>query len=195
MQVGILGPLVVADGARPIEVGGARLRALLIRLACSAGGWGSVGERVEPLWESTPPSDELNALQSLISRLRRALPTPALIESGPGGYRLAVDPEAVDAIRFERLATQGRRRLRDGHPEEASTLLSEALELWRGTALTEVADSPYAMAWGQRLEKLRLTAIDNWATASLQLGRHPEVVAELEDVIEAHPLRERSHEL
>jgi predicted ATPase/DNA-binding SARP family transcriptional activator len=195
MEVGILGPLLVADGAQSIEVGGARLRALLIRLASSAGGWVSVDELVEALWESDPPSDELNALQSLVSRLRRALPTPQLIESGPAGYRLAVEPTAVDGIRFERLAVQGRRRLRDGHPEEASTLLSEALKLWRGAPLTEVIDVPYAMTWAQRLEKLRLAAIENWAAAGLQLGRHPELVGDLEEVVEQHPLRERSHEL
>jgi predicted ATPase/DNA-binding SARP family transcriptional activator len=195
MEVGILGPLMVADGAQSIEVGGARLRALLIRLASSAGGWVSVGELVEALWESDPPSDEVNALQSLVSRLRRALPTPQLIESGPAGYRLAIEPTAVDGIHFERLAVQGRRRLRDGHPEEASALLSEALRLWRGAPLTEVADVPYAVTWIQRLEKLRLAAIEHWAAAGLQLARHPELVAELEEVVEQHPLRERSHEL
>lgn len=195
MEVGILGPLIVADGARSIEVGGARLRALLIRLAASAGGWVSVSELVEALWESDPPGDEVNALQSLVSRLRRALPRPELIESGPAGYRLAIEPEAVDGIRFERLAVKGRRQLRDGHPEEASTLLSGALELWRGAALTEVADVPYAMTWAQRLAKLRLAAIDNWAAAGLHLGRHPELIADLEEVTEEHPLRERSHEL
>src|SRR4051812_19733894 len=119
MEVGILGPLVVADGPQVVEIGGARLRALLIRLGAAAGGWVSVGELVEDLWEADPPGDEVNALQSLVSRLRRALPAAELVESGPAGYRLAVDPEAVDGIRFERLAVQGRRSLRDGDPETA----------------------------------------------------------------------------
>lgn len=195
MYVAILGPLVVEDGAQPVEVGGARLRALLIRLAASANGWVAVTSLVEALWDEDPPGDEVNALQSLVSRLRRALPSPDLIESGPAGYRLAIDPEAVDAIRFERLAGRGRRRLADGHPEEASELLSEALGLWRGEALAEVATAPYAAAWIQRLENLRLAAIDQRADAGLRLGRHPDLIAELEEVIARHPLRERSHEL
>jgi predicted ATPase/DNA-binding SARP family transcriptional activator len=195
VQVAILGPLAVEDGAQPIEVGGARLRALLIRLAASANGWVSVSTLVEALWEEDPPGDEVNALQSLISRLRRALPKPELIESGPAGYRLAVDPESVDAIRFERLVARGRARLADGHPEEASAVLSEALGLWRGEALTEVATAAYASAWVQRLDNLRLTAIDNRADAALQLGRHSDPIAELEEVAATHPLRERSHEL
>jgi predicted ATPase/DNA-binding SARP family transcriptional activator len=195
MEVGILGPLVVADGAQSIEVGGARLRALLIRLASDAGNWVSVGELVDSLWEGAPPGDEVNALQSLVSRLRRVLPEQGFVESGPAGYRLAVDPESVDGILFERLVVQGRRRLRDGQPEEASVLLGQALALWRGSALVEVAGVGYATAWAQRLEKLRLTAIDHRATAGLQLGRHAEVIAELEEVVEQHPLRERSHEL
>jgi len=195
MEVGILGPLSVADGVRVVEIGGARLRALLIRLAADAGGWVSVGELVEDLWESDPPGDEVNALQSLVSRLRRALAGVGVIESGPAGYRLAVVPEAVDAIRFERLAVRGRRLLRDGHPEEAFGLLGEGLGLWRGTALVEVGEAGYAITWAQRLEKLRLAAVDNRAAAGLQLGRHAELVAELEEVTEQHPLRERSHEL
>ena len=199
MQVGILGPLRVADGVRPVEIGGARLRALLIRLASSAGDWVSVGELVEDLWESDPPGDEVNALQSLVSRLRRVLPRMGLIESGPAGYRLAIPSEAVDAITFERLAEQGRARLAAGEPEAAARLLAEALGLWRGTALVEVAQVPYAMTWAQRLEKLRLAAIDNRVAAELMLGRPAELVAErvaeLEEVSRRYPLRESSHEL
>jgi predicted ATPase/DNA-binding SARP family transcriptional activator len=196
MQVAILGPLTVAgEDAHPIEIGGARLRALLIRLAADAQGWVSVGELVQALWDEAPPGDELNALQSLVSRLRRALPTPELIESGPAGYRLAIDPESVDAIRFERLADRGRRQQRDGHQLEAFTVLTEALALWRGAALTEVAGAPYAVAWGERLDKLRATVVDNRAAAGLQLGRHAELIAELERVTAGEPLRERSHEL
>jgi predicted ATPase/DNA-binding SARP family transcriptional activator len=199
MEVGILGPLRVVDGARPVEIGGARLRALLIRLAAGAGGWVSVGELVGDLWESDPPGDEVNALQSLVSRLRRVLPGAGLVESGPAGYRLAIPPESVDAIKFERLAEQGRAELASGEPEAVTRLLTEALGLWRGPALVEVAGVPYAMARVQRLEKLRLAVIDNRAAAELMLGRSAErgahLVAELETVCERHPLRESSHEL
>jgi predicted ATPase/DNA-binding SARP family transcriptional activator len=195
VQVQILGPLRVANGAQSIEVGGARLRALLIRLAADAGNWVSVSALVEALWENEPPGDEVNALQSLVSRLRRALRTAELIESGPAGYRLAIEAEAVDGIRFERLAGQGRRQLADGDPDAASDLLEQALELWRGEPLTEVAEAGYAVVWAQRLDKLRLTAIDDRAEAGLQRGRHPELVADLEAVAGEHPLRERTQEL
>jgi predicted ATPase/DNA-binding SARP family transcriptional activator len=195
VHVGILGPLVVADEAQSIEVGGARLRALLIRLAVQAGGWVSVSTLVDDLWGQEPPADEINALQSLVSRLRRSTARPALIESGPAGYRLVVAPENVDAVRFEQLVNLGRRRLNDGDPQEATAVLTEALRLWRGTPLTEVADVPYAMALTERLDKLRLTAIDTRVEAALLLGRHAELIPELEEVTAQHPLRERSHEL
>ena len=195
MQLAILGPLQVEDDAQPVEIGGARLRALLIRLAASANGWVPVSSLVEALWEDDPPSDELNALQSLVSRLRRTLPRPELIESGPAGYRLALDPEAVDAIRFERLVNRGRRLVVDGRPREGAAMLGTAIDLWRGPALTEVAHVAYARAWIQQLEKLRLTAIDHRAVAGLQLGRHADLITELENTARRNPLRERTNEL
>jgi len=172
-----------------------RLRALLIRLAATANDWVPVSRLVEALWSHDPPTDELNALQSLISRLRRTLPTPGLIESGPAGYRLTLNPDDVDAIEFEHLISTGRRHLNEGHPDTASTLLSQALALWRGTPLTEVADADYAQAWTQRLENLHLTAIEARAAAGLQLGHHQDLIPELEDLTSTYPLREHSHEL
>jgi predicted ATPase/DNA-binding SARP family transcriptional activator len=195
VEVGILGPLTVEDGGRPIEVGGARLRALLIRLAASAGGWVPVSALIGDLWGEDPPADEINALQSLVSRLRRALIRSELVESGPAGYRLAIAPESVDAIRFERLTAHGRRRLTEGDPQEASAAFGEALRLWRGAPLAEVADATYAVAWIERLDKLRLSTIDDRADAGLKLGRHADLVAELDEVAGLHPLRERTHEL
>nr|WP_269329901.1 BTAD domain-containing putative transcriptional regulator [Kineosporia babensis] len=124
--------------------------------------------------------------------MRRALPRPDLVESGPAGYRLVVAREDVDALAFENLIGQGRRT---ATPQEAVDLLGQALQLWRGSPLTEVADAPYAEAWIERLERLRLTAIDERAAALLTLGRPADPVAELEEVIARHPLRERTHEL
>lgn len=196
MKVGILGPLVVVDDARSIEVRGARLRALLIRLAANAGSWVSVGQLVEALWsDGDLPEDEKNALQSLVSRLRRSLGVADVIESGPAGYRLAVIPEAVDAIRFERLTARGRRSLQDGDAAEAWAVLEEALGLWRGETLGEVAEAEYAMTWAARLAEVRLAALENHAAAGLLLGRHAELVAALEETTQQNPLRERSHEL
>ncbi|NBH04993.1 helix-turn-helix domain-containing protein, partial [Amycolatopsis sp. SID8362] len=107
MRVALLGPLRAAeDDGTPIDIGGARLRMLLARLALDAGRAVPADALVDGLWGGEPPSDAANALQSLVSRLRKAL--PVAVESGPGGYRLAVAREDVDAERFERLAAEGR---------------------------------------------------------------------------------------
>ncbi|NED51531.1 AfsR/SARP family transcriptional regulator, partial [Micromonospora aurantiaca] len=113
MRVGILGPLEVRDGDRPVDVAGARLRALLIRLALDPGRPVSVPALAEALWGDEPPTDTANAVQTLVSRLRRAVPGLG-VRSSPAGYRLDLDPDDVDAGRFERLTRQGRAALRDG---------------------------------------------------------------------------------
>lgn len=131
----ILGDLLVTDDAdRPVEVGGARLRALLTRLALTPGRAVGADALVDALWGDAPPADRLNALQSLVSRLRRVL--PGLVESGPAGYRLALDPGRVDAAEFERLAEEGRLA---PDPATASRVLGRALALWRGPALADTA--------------------------------------------------------
>ncbi|MCD5350466.1 BTAD domain-containing putative transcriptional regulator [Kineosporia mesophila] len=192
MQVRVLGPLMIEAEGEPVDIGGARLRSLLVRLSADAGAWVPVSRLVQSLWLEDPPADEVNALQSLVSRLRRALPRPDLIESGPAGYRLVITKDDVDALAFENLVGQGRRT---AGPPETVEMLGQALDLWRGAPLAEVADAPYAQAWTERLERLRLTAIDERAAALLTLGRAGEPVTELEEVIAAHPLRERTHEL
>ncbi len=192
MQVCVLGPLTIESAGRPVEIGGARLRSLLARLAADAGSWVSVSRLVEALWPDDAPADEVNALQSLVSRLRRALPRPGLVESGPAGYRLVIARSDVDALAFEHLIGQGRRA---ASAEQTAAVLGEALNLWRGAPLTEVADAPYAEAWIERLERLRLTAIDERAAALISLGRPGETTAELEELSVQQPLRERTHEL
>ena len=132
MRVGLLGPLEVADGDRSLEVGGARLQALLMRLALDAGRTVSLGGLVDAVWEQEVPADEVHALQSLVSRLRRALGDAALVAQTPGGYRLALEPVDVDAHRFERLAREGASALRAGEPGRAGQLLGAALA--RGVA-------------------------------------------------------------
>jgi predicted ATPase/DNA-binding SARP family transcriptional activator len=190
VRVAILGALLVADDAgRPVEVGGARLRALLTRLALEPGRGVGVDALVEDLWGDAPPADQLNALQSLVSRLRRALPG-APIESGPTGYRLTVDPRQVDAKEFERLADAGRRALA-GEPATARRLLTEALALWRGPALADAAGQPWADAAADRLTERRLAATEDRIDAELELGGHAAVLPELQALVVDHPLRER----
>jgi predicted ATPase/DNA-binding SARP family transcriptional activator len=192
MRVGILGPLeVVADG-EIVEVGGARLRALLIRLALDAGHIVTVESLADGLWPEDGPTDPANALQSLVSRLRRALPGEPAVRSVPGGYRLDVPPDAVDALRFERLAREGRQALKRGEAETAARLLREALGLWRGEVLAGAAQVPFAAAAAVRLSELRLTATEDRVEADLQAAPdHAQLVAELQALVAVHPLRER----
>src|SRR5262245_21959886 len=113
MRVGVLGELTVEVDGRPVEVGGARLRTLLIRLAIEPGRLVAGEQLAEALWPGgTAPADPANAVQSLVSRLRKALGGHPALESGTGGYRLNIRGEDVDARRFERLAAEGRRALR-----------------------------------------------------------------------------------
>ncbi len=189
MQIGILGPFEVrTDNGALADVPGARLRALLVALALGPGRVVPKSILIDWIWGESPPADAANALQRLASRLRKALPG-GVIEGQTGGYRLAVDPDAVDALRFERLVAQARHEEGPGRVR----LLREALALWRGAALQDVAleDSEAFDAAVTRLEGLRLTATEDRFEAEVSLGHGAEVVAELTDAAAAHPLRER----
>jgi predicted ATPase/DNA-binding SARP family transcriptional activator len=189
VQIGLLGPFEVrTDDGVFAEVPGARLRGLLIALALESGHVVPKATLVDWIWGERPPSDAANALQRLASRLRKALPT-GLVEGQPGGYRLTVAPDAVDALRFERLLAQARQEEGPGRVR----LLREALALWRGAAMQDVAleDSEAFNAAGTRLEGLRLTAMEDRFEAEVSLGQGGEVIAELTDAVTAHPLRER----
>ncbi|MFJ6198167.1 BTAD domain-containing putative transcriptional regulator [Micromonospora sp. NPDC092111] len=190
MRVGILGPLEVRDGDQVVEVAGARLRALLIRLAVDPGRSVGVDALAAALWGDTPPADTANAVQSLVSRLRRAVPGLGVL-SGPAGYRLDLGPDDVDANRFERLTRAGREALGGGDAGRAFAALRDALALWRGPALADVADASYAIAAAVRLEELRLTAQEDRIEAELRIGHSALLVAELDELTAAHPLRER----
>ncbi|SEM14578.1 AfsR/SARP family transcriptional regulator [Nonomuraea pusilla] len=188
MRFQILGPTVALDeDGAPVTLGGPRGRALLTLLALDAGRIVSAGRLVDGMYGPHPPEGTANALQSQVSRLRRALGRD-LVEFHPSGYRLVADRDDVDAGRFERLAAEGRGALASGDAARAATLLREALALWRGTPL---ADAPHAAAAAAALEELRLAATEDRVQADLELGGHREVVAELRGLTAAHPLRER----
>jgi predicted ATPase/DNA-binding SARP family transcriptional activator len=189
VQIGILGSFEVrTDDGVFADVPGARLRALLIALALEPGHVIPKATLVDWIWGEHPPSDAANALQRLVSRLRKALPE-GLVEGQPGGYRLTVEPGAVDAVLFERLLARARREEGPGRVR----LLREALALWRGAAMQDVAleDSEAFDAAVTRLEGLRLTAMEDRFEAEVGLGQGVEVIAELTDAVTAHPLRER----
>ncbi|MFD7589462.1 BTAD domain-containing putative transcriptional regulator [Kitasatospora sp. NPDC059811] len=193
MRVGLLGPLVLDAGAGPLPIGGARLRALLAYLALDAGRAVRPQALVDALWAEAPPVDQTNALQSLVSRLRGVLGDPALLTFGPAGYRLAVEAGAVDTARFEQLARSGRHLHAQGRPAEAAAALREALALWRGPALADVREAPFADTEARRLERARLAALEDRFEADLALGAGPELIAELESLTARHPLHERLH--
>jgi predicted ATPase/DNA-binding SARP family transcriptional activator len=193
MRVGLLGQLEVEDGGRGVEVSGGRLQALLARLALDSDRAVRSASLVDAVWEEELPADAAHALQALVSRLRRSLGDAALVAQTPGGYRLAVAPDAVDAHRFERLARAGADALRDGDPARAASLLRDALALWRGPALAGLADERrFAAEAAERLERLRLGATLDRIDADVALdGAGAAVVAELERLATEHPLDER----
>ena len=180
MRFAILGPLDVRhpDGS-PVVVGGPKVRALLRRLLLEAGRVVSVDVLVEELYGTDPPADAANALQSQVSRLRRAL--PGLVEFHPAGYRLVVGPDDVDVHRFERLAARAGTRSRDGDAVLADTVLAG------GRSRCGAASRRCRRAAGE----LRLDVLEDRAAARLALGQADELVAELRAHVAAHPLRER----
>ncbi|SEG98861.1 Predicted ATPase [Nonomuraea solani] len=189
MRVAVLGPVqAYADDGAPVEVGGARLRGLLARLALSAGQVVQAEALIDALWGERPPAGAVKALHALVYRLRRALGSAA-IESVATGYRLRA--AHVDADRFEDLADRGHRELAADRPEQAAALLGEALALWRGPALADVLDASFAGTAAARLEELRVAAAEDRFEAGLRLGHHAGILADLEAAAAEHPLRER----
>ena len=191
MQIGILGPLQASTGAGPIGIAGTRLRALVTRLALAAPAPVPTAELLDAVWPDAPPADPLNALQSLVSRLRRVIGEAAEVQPVPGGYRLAVAAADVDATVFGELVATGRRELRQGRPDLARDELTRALHLWRGEPLADAADGAYATGARARLVDLRLDAQIDLIEARLRLGSAADVVTDLEQLVAAHPLRER----
>ena len=171
-----------------MSVAGTKVRALLALLIADVGAVVPAARLADQLYGDDPPSNVANALHTRVSQLRRVLGGHVLV-GRPPGYVLAVEPEAVDAVRFQRLAEQGRKALADGSPEEASDLLSDALALWRGPAFVDV-DLEATRVEASRLDELRLTALEDRIAADLALGRHDAVVAELHALVAQHPLRE-----
>ena len=189
MRFGILGPLDLrTDDGTPVDPGGPRPRTLLTLLLLQAGRDVSTDRLTDGLYGTEPPAGAANALQSQISRLRRRLAPHTEIEATPAGYRVRVDPDTVDAHRFERLAQEGRTALATGDHARAAARLREALALWRGPALP---DLPGAYAEAVRLEELRLAAVQDRIEADLALGGGPELVPELRALLSGHPLSER----
>ncbi|GII00411.1 AfsR/SARP family transcriptional regulator [Planobispora takensis] len=195
MRFGVLGSTEARLGdGRPVAVGGPRLRALLVLLLLEAGRPVTAERLIDGLYGAAPPGDPANALQAQVSRLRALLGDAGdggLLTRHPAGYLIDVDPGDVDVHRFERLAAEGRAALAAGGHRRAAAVLDEALGLWRGPALADVGEAPFAAAQAVRLEELRVTAAEDRAEAGLALGLHRDLVPGLQELLRAHPLRER----
>ena len=190
--IGVLGRLHVRDGADELTVSGARLRRLLVRLAVDAGDVVPAGDLLAAVWPESDgaPATAPNALQSLVSRLRKVLPGGGPVQQLPGGYRLAVDPAAVDICRFLSGAAAGHRQLVDGNAAAAAPVLRSALALWRGIPLPDADGAQYSLSVTAQLTQTRIAAVLDLAVAAAALGIEPEVVAELEGVLADEPLQE-----
>jgi len=186
----ILGPLEVREGDRELSLGGPRQRALLAILLTRANEVVATDRLIDELWSGEPPQTAANVLQGYVSHLRKALGPDVLLTRAPG-YAVRVGPDQLDLHRFERLVDQARQALAAGRADEAAATLRQALFLWHGPALADFAYEPFAQAEIARLEELRLAALERRIEADLALGRHAELVGELEALVGKHPLRER----
>jgi len=189
LEVRVLGPLeVVCDGA-VVTLPGGKPRLVLAVLALDAGRVVSVERLVDRLWGERPPATAGKIVLGYVSRLRKLLPA-GILETREPGYVLHAR-DALDLTRFERLREEAGRAAGEERWQAAARLLDEALELWRGPPLDDVADELRAPGELARLVELRLSALEERIDADLALGRETQVVAELESLIVAYPVRER----
>jgi DNA-binding SARP family transcriptional activator len=190
----VLGPFEVVGDGMPIDLGGARRRALLALLVLNAGKVIGSERLIDELWGERPPPTAGHVLHVYVSALRKLLP-PDVIVSRPPGYVLEIPPEAIDLQRFERLLAAGRKALAASDPRSAAAAFDEGLALWRGPVLEDLSADEFVQAEARRLAELRLAARELRAEAGIGLGGGPEVVAELEALTREHPFRERGHAL
>jgi WD40 repeat protein/DNA-binding SARP family transcriptional activator len=182
MQITLLGPVEASSVDGPVALGGPKPRALLAMLALDAGSPVSAERLIDGLWGDEPPATAAKMVQLYVSQLRKAMAAhgePDAIGTRGRAYQLQLGRERVDAGRFERLLAQGAAR--------------EALGLWRGPALADVADEPFAAPEIRRLEELRASALEVAIDQDLDAGRHRELLPELEALLAQEPLRERLH--
>ena len=193
----MLGPLEIVVDGRPVDFPSGKARLLLAALVVRANEVVSADRLFEVLWGAQPPESAANTLQTYVAHLRTGLePDRARRKAGQvlvtrqPGYMLVIEPGAIDAVRFERLAEQGRRELATA-PADAARTLRAALALWRGEALSDFTYEPFTQADISRLTELRFAALEDRIGADLSLGEHHAVVGELAQLVSEHPFRER----
>jgi DNA-binding SARP family transcriptional activator len=182
----VLGSLEILDEGKPVSIGGRKQRMVLAMLLLEAGRVVSSDRLIDAVWGDEPPRTATTSLQNSISQLRKRLGSDMLVTK-PRGYQLKIEPEQLDLTRHRRLLEEAR----GAEPVRRSELLRTALELWHGPALAELAYEPFAQSEVARLEELRLTVIEQRIDADIAVGRHAEVVGELETIVAEHPLREQ----
>ena len=198
MDFHILGPIWATDGAGPVELGGAKQRALLGMLLLHANEVVSSDSLIDELWSGERREEAARALQVAVSRLRTAL-RPGRAAGGDGGfvltrspgYELRVDPERLDLTRFQVLVAADGGPLEEGDPRAARAKLTDALSLWHGRPLADLAYESFCQNEIARLEEMHLTALEDRIEADLALGHHSELVGELQTLVSEQPLRER----
>jgi DNA-binding SARP family transcriptional activator len=186
MEFRLLGPLEVAEHDRLLALGGVKQRSVLAVLLLHANEVVSADRLIDELWGQTPPATAAKSIQVYVSRLRKELGEGRLETRAPG-YILRVDPSELDLARFQQLVGEARR----ADSASAAMKLRQALALWRGAALADLAYEPFVQAEIARLEELRWAAQEQRIDADLAGGRHEELIGELEALIAEHPLRER----
>ena len=200
LEFRILGPLeVVADG-EPVRISSGKQRALLASLLVSANEVVSRDRLIDDLWGAAPPETAENTLQVYVSQLRKTLSaakapsagdSSSTIATNPPGYVIRVEPGQLDLWTFEEELEAGRAALAAGDANDSAERLRAALALWRGPALSELEDADFAQPTRARLDELRSAAVEELIDADLAAGRHASVLAELDELVERHPLRER----
>src|SRR3954469_4225751 len=189
MEFRTLGELEVWRADAPVPIRGAVQRSVLDLLLLRANDVVRTEDLVEELWGPTAPTTAPKMIQNAVSKLRKS-GMAEVLATRAGGYMLHVDPDQVDATRFERLVDRARESLAAGSPEVAEQLLDEANGLWRGAPLADLAPEAFAQSEIARLEELRLTATETSIDAALALGRHRELTITLEMLVSRYPLRE-----
>jgi DNA-binding SARP family transcriptional activator len=195
MEFVVLGPLEVRVEGNTVALGGAKQRALLAVLLLHAGEVVSAERLVDELWGEEPPPSAAHTVQVFVSRLRKAFAEAGAerqpLETRAPGYALRFEAGELDLHRFEALVRRGREELEAGDARAAAGAFREALALWRGPPLADFAYERFAQTAIARLEELRLAAVTERIKADLALGRHQELVGEIEELVAGHPLHER----
>jgi WD40 repeat protein/DNA-binding SARP family transcriptional activator len=197
MRFGVLGPLEVRADGEQLAIRGVKERRLLGLLLSRANSVVPVDNIFEALWGTEPPPSAAKSVQVYAVRVRKMLEPngrPAegsLVSRRGAGYMLRAARDQVDALRFADLMARAREAGDAGARDIAAQVLREALGLWRGSAYADFQDTLFGAAEAARLEEMRLAAVEARIDADLALGRHTEVIAELESLVREHPLRER----